>query len=123
MDKKNKLIRRLSSKGYKLIEDDVYNISKRIRQYDKDLLLFFNPSNGAYEIHTSLSLPSYCVSSDVLDSRLLLKLKRADNRTEYGMREKMDEIEREQEEKEKASQRHFDDLRQNVLRECERKFF
>ena len=122
MDKKNKLIDKMLDRGYHLVENDVYNIAQRLQKYDKDLCLFFNPYRGAYEIHTPLYSPSYCVSNEYCDYELLLKLKRADNRTEYGFREKMDEIDREQELKETRNEKRFEDLKRDVIRQVERKF-
>lgn len=122
MEQKNKLISRLLERGYQLVEHDVYNIVQRLQKYDKDLCLFFNPYRGAYEIHTPLYSPSYCVSSEHCDYELLLKLKRADNRTEYGFREKMDEIDKEQELKELRDEKRFGDLKRDVIRQVERKF-
>lgn len=122
MDKRNKLINTMLDRGYSLIEDDVYHIAQRLQKYDKDLCLFFNPYRGAYEIHTPLYSPSYCVSNEHCDYELLLKLKRADNRTEYGFREKMDEIDKEQELKEIRDEKRFEDLKRDVIRQVERKF-
>lgn len=100
MRRKELLINKFTSLGYKLITSDSYNIANRIEKYDKDLVLFFNPNRKRYEIHTSSffpsKLPTYCVGSPYLDSELILMLKRADNRTEFGFREKMDILEREE---------------------------
>lgn len=127
MDKRRTLIDRMLKRGYKLIENDVFNIANRIRKYDKDLVLFFNPYRGAYEVHTSFyittSRPTYCVSSDSLDYSLILKLKRADNRTEYGFREKLDDIEKSYDQEEKSKQKEYENIKEDILKRCEKEFF
>ena len=49
MNRKELLINHLRKSGYQLMEDDVFNIADKLREYDNDLILFFN--NGRYEIH------------------------------------------------------------------------
>lgn len=120
MERSFLLINFLTSLGYKLIEDDNFNLANRIRKYDKDLLLFFNPKIKRYEIHSCTffpsSRPTYCTSSKYLDSELLLKLKRADNRTEFGFREKMDLIEQDRLKEEIANEKREQDLRENLVK-------
>jgi len=119
MERRNQLINFLTSLGYKLIESDNYNLANRIKKYDKDLLLFFNPKYPRYEIHSCTFFPSnrptYCISSEYLDSELLLKLKRADNRTEFGFREKMDLVEQSRLKEEISNQKKEQDLRENMM--------
>ena len=119
MERRNQLINFLTSLGYKLIESDNYNLANRIKKYDKDLLLFFNPKYPRYEIHSCTFFPSnrptYCISSEYLDSELLLKLKRADNRTEFGFREKMDLVEQSRLKEEVSNQKKEQDLRENMM--------
>ena len=77
MRRKELLIERFTSLGYKLITSDNYNIANRIEKYDKDLVLFFNPFRKRYEVHTSFFFPSkkptYCVGSPYLDSELVVR--------------------------------------------------
>jgi len=119
MERRNLLINFLTSLGYKLIMSDNFNIANRIEKYDKDLLLFFNPKYPRYEIHSCTFFPSnrptYCVSSPCLDSELILKLKRADNRTEFGFREKMDLVEQSRLKEEMSNQKKEQDLRESML--------
>ncbi len=97
MNRKEYLVKHLRERGYHHIEDDVYDIAKRISEYDEDLILFFNPHIKRYEIHSCTffpsSRPTYCVGSNKLDAELLYTLRMADNRTEYGFKEKMDDVE------------------------------
>lgn len=120
MRRKELLIKFFTSLGYKLITSDNYNIANRIEKYDKDLVLFFNPNRKRYEVHTSSFFPSkrptYCVGSPYLDSELILMLKRADNRTEFGFREKMDVLDQEELGKEIESKKKEQDLRDNFIR-------
>lgn len=113
------MINHYSKLGYKLILSDVYNISKRIEKYDKDLILFFNPSRERYEIHSCTffpsSRPTYVCGSPFLDSELILFMKRADNRTEFGFREKMDLLGREEQIREIEKKNKEQALRDNIL--------
>ena len=52
MDRKGLLINHLRKSGYQLMESDVYNIAEELRNYDNDLILFFNPKGERYEIHS-----------------------------------------------------------------------
>jgi len=119
MRRKELLIEHFISLGYKLITSDSYNIANRIEKYDKDLVLFFNPNRKRYEVHTSFCFPSkrptYCVGNPYLDSELILMLKRADNRTEFGFREKMDILDREEMKREVDSNKKEQDLRENFI--------
>ena len=124
MERRNQLINFLTSLGYKLIESDNYNLANRIKKYDKDLLLFFNPKYPRYEIHSCTFFPSnrptYCISSPYLDSELILKLKRADNRTEFDFREKMDLLDREKLQRDIINKKAECDLRENFINEVKK---
>lgn len=125
MDNNEKLIEYLVNRGYIHIKDDVYDISKRIEKYDKNLILLYNTHQARFEIHTSLNFlpyrPTYCVGSKYLDSSLILKLKKADNRTEYGLREKLDDIDLSYEIEEKNKNAKFEDLKQDFIKNVEKK--
>ena len=119
MGRKELLIKFFTSLGYKLITSDNFNIAKRIEKYDKDLILFFNPKMLRYEVHSCTffpsSRPTYCVGSPYLDSELILMLKRADNRTEFGFREKMDVLDQEELEREIESKKKEKDMRDDFI--------
>lgn len=125
MDKRELLIEYFKKLGYKHIEDDSYNIAKRVKKYDKELVLLFNPKMERYEVHTCAffpsSRPTYCVGCNHLDYELIHRLKEADNRTEYGFREKMDEIEQARIKAELSKEKRENDLRDyfvgNIKRE------
>lgn len=108
----------LSKKGYIPIEDDVYNISKRIKKYDNDLVLFYNPGNKRYEVHTCTFFPSkrptYCVSNEFCDYELLEKLRKADNRV-ITFNKKMQMVEESKLMEEIAKEKKEQDLRENFI--------
>ena len=118
MNRKEGLIKRLRERGYKHIEDDVYDIAHRINEYDGELLLFFNPFIKRYEIHSCTSFPSnrptYCVSSYELDYRIINSLRWADNRSDYGFKEKMDDIEKSYDLEEKRKSQTVEDMQKEV---------
>lgn len=117
--RKELLINHFRKLGYKLITSDPYNIANRIEKYDKDLVLFFNPTRKRYEIHSCTFYPStrptYVCGGPYLDAELILFMKRADNRTEFGFREKMDLLDREEQQREIESSKKEKDMRDNVL--------
>jgi hypothetical protein len=117
--RKELLISRFQKLGYKLITSDSYNIAKRIEKYDSDLVLFFNPARKRYEIHSCTffpsSRPTYVCGSPYLDAELILYMKRADNRTEFGFREKMDLLDREERQREIEKSKKEQDIRDNVI--------
>lgn len=117
--RKELLISRFQRLGYKLITSDSYNIANRVEKYDKDLVLFFNPSRKRYEIHSCTFFPSnrptYVCGSPYLDSELILFMKRADNRTEFGFREKMDLLDREEQIREIEKKHKEQAIRENFM--------
>jgi len=70
MNRKGLLINHLRKLDYRLMEDDVYNIANNLREYDDDLILFFNPKGERYEVHSCTFFPSkkatYCVMLVIL---------------------------------------------------------
>ena len=119
MNRKGLLINHLRKLGYRLMEDDVYNIANDLREYDDDLILFFNPKEGRYEVHSCTFFPykkvTYCVSSDKLEDAFY-KLKQADNKViEFEKKMKMVEESKLKHEIEKAKKEQ--DLRENFVKE------
>jgi len=119
MNRKELLINHFQKLGYKLITSDPYNIANRIEKYDSDLVLFFNPSRERYEIRSCTffpsSRPTYVCGSPHLDSELIIYMKRADNRTEFGFREKMDLLDREEQLREIEKKNKEQAMRENIL--------
>lgn len=117
--RKELLINHFQKLGYKLITSDSYNIANRIEKYDRDLILFFNPKRQRYEIHSCTFFPSarptYVCGSPYLDAELILFMKRADNRTEFGFREKMDLLEQEELQREIERNKREQDLREHFI--------
>ena len=122
--RKELLINHFQKLGYKLITSDSYNIANRVEKYDKDLVLFFNPIRKRYEIHSCTFFPSarptYVCGNPYLDAELILFMKRADNRTEFGFREKMDLLDREEQQREIEKSKKEQDLRENFLNNIKR---
>lgn len=120
MNRKELLINHLRKSGYQLMESDVYNIVDKLREYDEDLILFFN--NGRYEIHSCTFFPfrrvTYCVSSDKLED-IFYKLKQADNRV-TGFEEKMKQVEESKLKQEIEKAKKEADLRENFTKEVEK---
>lgn len=124
MDKERKLKTLLQKRGYKIIDSDVYNISKRLKEYDRDLVLCFNPHRGRYEVHTCLYilhkvlLPTYCISCENLNGEILEKIKKADNRSTYDFNQKMKDIDtfmmKKEKDKEKNERDLIDSMKDNV---------
>ena len=122
MDRKGLLINHLRKSGYQLMESDVYNIAEELRNYDNDLILFFNPKGERYEVHSCTFFPSkkvtYCISSDKLED-VFYKLKQADNRViDFEKKMKMVEESKLKEEIEKAKKEQ--DLRENFVKEVDK---
>lgn len=85
-----------------VIQSDVYDIAKRISEYDEDLVTVYNGQMDEFQVYDTKTFPIMTVATFAkeLDSRLIEKVKRADNRTSYGMRAKLDDIKHEQEKRE-----------------------
>lgn len=117
MNRKELLINHLRKSGYQLMESDVYNIVDKLREYDKDLILFFN--NGRYEIHSCTFFPfrrvTYCVSSDKLED-VFYRLKQADNRV-TDFEEKMKQVEESKLKQEIEKAKKEADLRESFVKE------
>lgn len=92
----------LKENGLIVIETDVFDIAKRISTYDECLVTVYNGSKDEFQVWDTRDFPNMVVATFAkdLDARLIEKVKRADNRTSYGMRAKIDEIRREQEKRE-----------------------
>ncbi len=119
MNRKGLLINHLRKLDYRLMEDDVYNIANNLREYDDDLILFFNPKEGRYEVHTCTFFPSkkstYCISSKTLED-VFYRLRQADNKViEFEKKMKMVEESKLKHEIEKAKKEQ--DLRENFVKE------
>ena len=58
---------------------DVYNISKRIKEIDKDYFIVFNTSKGKFEVHNNSQIGgSYCLTLPYacLDERTLVYVRK-----------------------------------------------
>ena len=119
MDRRELLINHMRKSGYQLMEDDVFNTANNLRQYDDDLILFFNPKEERYEIHSCTFFPSkkvtYCVSSDKLED-VFYKLKQADNRV-IDFKKKMEMVEESKLKHEIEKEKREQDLRENFVKE------
>lgn len=119
MNRKELLINHLRKSGYQLMESDVFNIANNLREYDNDLILFFNPKGERYEIHSCTFFPykkvTYCVSSDNLED-IFYKVKKADNRV-VGFEEKMKQVDESKMKHEIEKAKKEQDLRENFTKE------
>ena len=49
---KKRIRERINTRFLKLITNDVYNIAKRVREYDDSLFIVFNTKSQKYELHS-----------------------------------------------------------------------
>jgi len=119
MDRRELLINHMRKSGYQLMEDDVFNTANNLRQYDDDLILFFNPKEGRYEVHTCTFFPSkkstYCISSKTLED-VFYRLRQADNRV-IDFKKKMEMVEESKLKHEIEKEKREQDLRENFVKE------
>ena len=56
-----------------IIEDDVFDILKRVREIDEGYFILFDTSNCKYELHNINQPTTYCLTIpfDNIDSRLI----------------------------------------------------
>ncbi len=57
-----------------IINSDVYNIAKRIKDIDRDYFIVYNTSKNVYEVHNSSQIGStycVCIPYNTLDVRTL----------------------------------------------------
>ncbi|MEQ6049484.1 hypothetical protein U2I53_10600 [Lysinibacillus capsici] len=97
-----------------LIENDVFNISGRIEEYDKDMFIVFNKRKKAFEIHSLEYAPMIASPKDTfqttipykeLDIRTLHHV--YDNDIKVHGRKIFERIERQEEMNEKQKQRDY----------------
>ncbi len=119
MDRRELLINHMRKSGYQLMEDDVFNTANNLRQYDDDLILFFNPKEERYEVHTCTFFPSkkptYCISSKTLED-VFYRLRQADNRV-IDFKKKMEMVEESKLKHEIEKEKREQDLRENFVKE------
>lgn len=122
MNRKELLINHFRKSGYQLMEDDVYNIANELREYDKDLILFFNPRGQRYEVHSCTFFPytraTYCVSSENLDE-IFYKIRKADNRV-IDFEEKMKQVDESKLKEEIEKAKKEADMRENFTKTVEK---
>ena len=91
----------MQERGYIVLDSDVYNIGKRLKEYDPCLFLVWDNSKQEYQVWSSEKGLQFVVWAKELDARILEKVKKADGRTSYGLKAKLDEINSERELKER----------------------
>ena len=85
-------------KNYQLIENDVYFISQRIKEIDKNYFIVFNISKNKFEVHCLGQIwGSYCftIPYETLDERTLF----------YTLKTKSDNLQKIIEEIDKANEK------------------
>ena len=96
-------MKRLQDMGLIIIGSDVFGIADRLKCYDPELVLCYNERKKEYQVWTQ---GGACAAiSDRLDAELIEKVMRADGRTSYGMRAKLDEL---------KAQREYDEQRERI---------
>lgn len=112
-----------------LIENDVFNISSRIEDYDKDMFIVFNKRKKAFEIHSLEYAPMIASPKDTfqttipykeLDIRTLHHV--YDNDIKVHGRKIFERIERQEEMKEKQKQRDYKNWLRAVASETKSMF-
>lgn len=112
-----------------LIEDDVFNISGRIEEYDKDMFIVFNKRKKAFEIHSLEYAPMIASPKDTfqttipykeLDIRTLHHV--YDNDIKVHGRKIFERIERQEEMNEKQKQRDYKNWLRAVASETKSMF-
>lgn len=112
-----------------LIEKDVFNISGRIEEYDKDMFIVFNKRKKAFEIHSLEYAPMIASPKDTfqttipyknLDIRTLQHL--YENDIKVHGRKIFERIERQEELSEKRKQRDYKNWLRAVASETKSMF-
>ncbi len=98
------------------IEEDVFDIVKRLKEIDFSYYVVFNTQKKKFEVHSSVQKNSYCltVPYDILDSRtisLTLKTRRE------NVEKILAEIEEQNKNLEKENKRQIDDLCEDKAKE------
>ncbi|KUF37441.1 hypothetical protein [Lysinibacillus sp. F5] len=112
-----------------LVENDVFNISGRIEEYDKDMFIVFNKRKKAFEIHSLEYAPMIASPKDTfqttipykeLDIRTLHHV--YDNDIKVHGRKIFERIERQEELNEKQKQRDYKNWLRAVASETKSMF-
>ncbi|MFW7187339.1 hypothetical protein [Lysinibacillus sp. BNK-21] len=112
-----------------LIENDVFNISSRIEEYDKDMFIVFNKRKKAFEIHSLEYAPMIASPKDTfqtnipykeLDIRTLHHV--YDNDIKVHGRKIFERIEQQEEMSEKQKQRDYKNWLRAVASETKSMF-
>lgn len=116
---KNTIYDALEKNGLIVIKSDVFDIANRISAYDDTLVTVYNASKDEFQVWDTANFPNMMVATFAkdLDARLVEKVKRADNRTSYGMRAKLDEIKAEQEKREADEKKDAHEMADSMRRE------
>lgn len=82
-DNRRKIMDALSRRPFhRLVRNDVYNISERIKDIEPDYFILKNTVNGRYEVHSTANIgDTYCftVQEDRLDYRTLRHCRETSN--------------------------------------------
>lgn len=112
-----------------LVENDVFNISGRIEEYDKDMFILFNKRKKVFEIHSLEYAPMIASPKDTfqttipykeLDIRTLHHV--YDNDIKVHGRKIFERIERQEEMNEKQKQRDYKNWLRAVASETKSMF-
>lgn len=102
-----------------LITNDVYEISRRLREYDETYFILLKKATGQYEVHNADNVGStYCltVPHDTLDQRTI-DLVRSTDTQRIGVKERMDQIMKEEQDLEEAKKKETKNVAEAMARE------
>lgn len=105
--------------NWELVEHDLHDISRRLREYDPTYFLLYNHRTGKTEVHNTENVGNtYCFSNpfDELDQRLIDKVEETDIQR-IGAKVRMMQIEEEERLLELAKEKELKDTASNVAQE------
>lgn len=79
-------------KRKEVIESDVLEICEKLKKYDENLRVTFNERKQEFEVYNIETKPTLVTWAKHLDQRLIDKVMKSDNRTDYNFSDKVTEI-------------------------------
>lgn len=109
--------KQMQKQGYIIIDSNVYDIPKRLRDYDPNLFVVYCPWKEEYQVWSHERGLQFVTRVIELDSRTIEKVKRADGRTQYGIKAKLEELKAQKEYTERKEREDAHDVAQTVKQE------
>ena len=104
---------------FELVETDVHDIHRRLREYDPTYFLLRNLRTGKVEVHNTTNVGStYCFTNPFsgLDERLLERVRETDI-ARIGVRARMAQIEEEERKAQEAKDRETRNIAEGLAQE------